>query len=64
MEMLVKFRKGFTAGRRKYKKGDYAYLMVSCTIKKRSQAEVWFDECTESDTVKLDELLDAVEVIK
>ena len=54
MELIVRFRKSFTAGRRKYKKGDYAILMISCTIKKRSQAEVWFDERTESDTVNLD----------
>lgn len=62
MEWLVKFRKGFTAGRRKYKKGDYALILIEHV--KKQTADVWFDNSTDTVTVKLDELLDAVEVIK
>lgn len=62
MEWLVKFRKGFTAGRRKYKKGDYALILIEHV--KRQAADVWFDNSTDTVNVKLDELLDAVEVIK
>lgn len=62
MEWLVKFRKSFTAGRRKYKKGDYALILIEHV--KKQTADVWFDNSTDTVTVKLDELLDAVEVIK
>lgn len=62
MEWLVKFRKGFTAGRRKYKKGDYALILIEHV--KKQTADVWFDNSTDTVNVKLDELLDAVEVIK
>lgn len=62
MEWLVKFRKGFTAGRRKYKKGDYSLIMI--TNVKKATADVWFDSAPETVNIKLDELLDAVEVIK
>lgn len=62
MEWLVKFRKGFTAGKRKYKKGDYALILIE-RVKKQT-ADVWFDNSTDTVNVKLDELLDAVEVIK
>lgn len=62
MELLVKFRKNYTAGRRKYKKGDYSLIMVNGV--KRQTAEIWFDNSPETVNTKLDELFDAVEVIK
>ena len=62
MEMLVKFRKGYTAGRRKYKKGDYPLIMI--TNVKKTTADIWFDSAPETVKTNLDELFDAVEVIK
>lgn len=62
MELIVKFRKGYTAGRRKYKKGDYSLIMI--TNVKKTTADVWFDSAPETAKTNLDELFDAVEVIK
>lgn len=62
MELIVKFRKNYTAGRRKYKKGDYSLIMINSV--KKTTAEVWFDSALDTTKVNLDELFDAVEVIK
>lgn len=62
MELIVKFRKGYTAGRRKYKKGDYSLIMI--TNVKKATADIWFDSAPETVKTNLDELFDAVEVIK
>lgn len=62
MELIVRFRKGYTAGKRKYKKGDYSLIMI--TNVKKTTADVWFDSAPETVNTKLDELFDAVEVIK
>ena len=62
MEWLVKFRNRFTSGRSKYKKGDYSLIMI--TNVKKTTADLCFDSAPETMNIKLDELLDAVEVIK